>query len=304
MRNNIYGILGLEVKNANWNADFSGEARTDSEGNFIASAFALQYCNKVEWKRRNESVLGLKSYNNENVRSMNECYINNFENDSDKKAKKTKRNRNDVIKNLFTFKDVKNYGVTFANENIGIRGLVQTSIGVNKFDGAEMDIVKNMSPFASGEGKSQSTLGEIKTLEEAHFIYEFTIMPSVYDEYNGIIDSYTEKDYEDFKDVSLVSVTNYNSKAKKGCRNEFGLFIKTKEESQNVLNLAGLNDYIKVYNKDKVIYDLTLLKQLVQDINDKIESIEMYYNVYTMQIEGWDMALSKNYNIVNRGEIV
>ena len=61
MKNNIYGILGVEAINSSWNNDFDGMPKTDGNGVIKGSPYALEYVIKRLWDSKGERVLGLKT---------------------------------------------------------------------------------------------------------------------------------------------------------------------------------------------------------------------------------------------------
>ena len=151
-----------------------------------------------------------------------------------------------------------------------------------------------------------NTNGTKYITDEAHYVYDFSVFPKEYDKYiNDGFEGYTEEDYEDFKKAGLIGVSNYNSKAKAGCKNEFAMFIKIKEDNNYLLDLNCLQDYVKVYKNDeeKIIYDLTTIGNLLNDVSDKIEDIEVYYNPRTVELKGiYKDKLVKVFDLITRKE--
>jgi CRISPR-associated protein Csh2 len=150
-----------------------------------------------------------------------------------------------------------------------------------------------------------TTNGIRVTTNEAHYLYPFTITPSQLNEIGSNI-KYTVEDYEDFKDVTLKSVTLYNSKAKAGCKNEFGLFVKVKEEYNYILVLGDLTEYVEVYKEEgQLTYDLSKLNQVLNDCKEKIENIELYYKSNINSIKGINVegVNIKQFDIVTGKEL-
>lgn len=295
MKNMVYGVMGIRVRNGMFNAAWDKYPVRDAKDNIIASPYALQYCMKEEWKRRGSNVLGLKEVKEDGTY----CTLKGkYELMFGKKSKKT-----DTLNNLLGCKDVLNFGVVYTEKpNIAIRGTVQFSTGINKYKDTEILERTVLSPYASDEGKSMTTNGEEIFLDEAHYIYDYVLNPNEYDQYiNDEFEGYTEKHYEDFKETSLVAVTKTNSKTKKGCYNEFALFIKMKEDIC-FLALNDLQQYIEVYKEEnKIIYDLTTLSSILNKIKDKIESVEMYYLDNVINIKGWSFENTNMRDILTRG---
>ncbi|WP_252225242.1 MULTISPECIES: type I CRISPR-associated protein Cas7 [unclassified Clostridium] len=296
MNNNIYGVLGIEAVNSNWNADFDGMPKTDNGENIKGSPYAIQYCIKKLWQSKGEKVLGLKETDEKSGKIFTlEGKLNSI---SETKIEKEK----EVWENLLRCKDVRNFGVVFAVKKLngGLCGVVQIQDGLNKFKDTQVKVETILSPYVNSNktDNNATTNGTRITTDEAHYVYPFSVNPNQ-------LDSYTEEDYQDFKDVSLKSVTLYNSKAKAGCKNEFGLFVRVKEECNYVLALGDLSEYILVYKEeDKIVYNLTKLNQLLEDCKDKIEDVEMYYNPYLLKVIGLDATLDiVKFNIISGKEL-
>lgn len=282
MKNNIYGVLGVEAINSNWNADFDGMPKEDGLGNIKGSPYSLQYCIKRLWELRGEKILGLKSVDEKTGKIFTlEGKFNSISTVNIKKEQS-------ILQGLLECRDVKNFGVVYAvsKVNLGVQGVVQIQDGMNKFDGTIINSETILSPFVNSnkDTNGMTTNGVRVTINEAHYLYPLTIMPS-------LLEDYTEEDYEDFKNTSLKAVTLYNSKSKSGCKNEFGLFVKVKEEYNYILALGDLSQYITIDKKDnKIIYDLTELSKLLNDCEEKIESIEIYYRSVRNDIEGLELG--------------
>lgn len=300
--NRVYGIIGIKAKMANWNADFTGQPKSITDGTIFGSDKALKYPMKKMWLNEDKKVLFIKSWketvaNKDGQTSiipnqLGERYASLFE-VIDKKTTKTK----DVLENLFHCTDVKNFGATFAVEgqNISITGAVQFGQGFNQFEYTETEVQDILSPFADSKAKEkskkskddegkeaqQSTLGTKITVDEAHYFYGFSINPSSYNEYSEIVDNakYTEKDYKEFKKVALVSATAYSTNSKFGCENEFALFVECKDTTTY---LPDLSNYIEFdSDSEKRGIDLTKLEAL---IGNKYEKIEVFYNPFTVDL--------------------
>jgi len=279
-----YGVIGIRAIMSNWNADFTGRPKTTSEGEIFGSDKALKYPMKRMWADEGKKVMYLKSYIEDEQR--------------DKKTKEVKKilrpktlkeryeelfgelnnttPTKEVLKNLFSCIDIKNFGATFAEEgqNISITGAVQIGQGFNKFENTNVEIQDILSPFSdgkkvkSGEDVNQSTLGTKIMVDEAHYFYGFSVNPKNYDEYKGIIDDfegYSEKDLEEFKRVAKSAVTRFATNSKFGCDNEFALFIEYKDEKY----LPDLSEYIRFDSEERIV-DLSDIEKLVGD-NAKVE---------------------------------
>ncbi len=299
--NRVYGVLGIGVKMANWNADFTGRPKSTSNGDIFGSDKALKYPMKKKWESDGKKVLYIKSWKEEKdsivPKQLGERYAYLF----DKIDKKTKTK--EVLANLFKCIDVKNFGATFAEEgqNISITGAVQFGQGFNKFEDTNVEVQDILSPFADskaeekGKEAKQSTLGTKITVDEAHYFYGFSVNPSNYDEYKEILgedfEGYTEEDYNEFKEIALVAATAYSTNSKFGCENEFALFAECKESD---CYLPDLSDYIE-FNSEKREIDLTKLEELIGDKCD----IEVYSNPYKLNV----ITTKKHLNIFTKESI-
>ena len=316
----VYGILGVKAIMANWNADFTGYPKSLGDGTVYGSDKAYKYPMKVMWDADpDKKVMYIKSYKilekgNDKMlqpKTLKERYeeqygIEDLKKETDNLA---------VLKNLFEAIDVKNFGATFAESgnNLSITGAVQITQGLNKYEGHNADYQQILSPFRDGSEKPlkkgeeakeamQSTLGNKIFSNEAHYFYSFSVNPSVYNNFIklGATDGYTREDYEEFKKTALIAASAYDTNAKSGCENEFGLFVETDKD----LFLSDLAQYVTFSKVDggKDIINLVELANLLNDCTDRIKSIEIYYNPYTTVLEG-DIAKARYINIFTRKDV-
>ena len=319
MDKRIYGVIGISSIMANWNADFTGYPKTISTGEIFGSDKALKYPMKKMWSDEGEKVLYIKSMKfseksgevNLIPRSLKERYEYIFNEPDLKKSKDSKK----VLTNLFSAIDVKNFGATFAEEgnNISITGAVQIGQGFNKYEDSYAEEQQILSPFRDATEKKNkkgnkgddeeaksSTLGSKIVSNEAHYFYPFVINPSAYNDFIelGVTNGYTQEDYMKFKEASLCSATSYSTNAKVGCENEFALFIETKSNTY----LPSLSEYIE-FEKSEDKNTITIqCSDLINSLNDKILSVEVYYNPYTTMINT-DIKEVKRYNIFTKQEV-
>ncbi len=309
MNKRVYGVIGIKSVMANWNADFEGNPKSISDGKVFGSDKALKYPMKKMWQNEGEKVLYIKSFKEDEKdkklrpRSLKERYEYIFGVEDLKKQKESKT----VLKNLFTAIDVKNFGATFAEEgnNIGITGAVQIAQGFNKYDDSQTEEQQILSPFRDGtkDNADQSTLGTKIVSNEAHYAYHFAINPDAYADFveMGVTEGYTEEDYEKFKEAALTSATSFNTNSKVGCENELAVFVETDKNTY----LPDLSQY--VYFKkadDESEKDTIELKfdKILNDVKDKIQSVEIYYNPYTTTIVA-DIENAKMMNIFTQDEV-
>ena len=290
MINRVYGLIGISSRMANWNADFTGFPKTTSEGDIFGSDKALKYPMKKAWDNAGDKVLYIKSMKFSESKkgevslvpkSLKERYEDLFDIDDLKKEKDGR----EVLRNLFKAKDVKNFGATFAEEgnNISITGAVQIGQGYNIYEEAK-----------------NSTLGTKIVTPEAHYCYPFVINPLAYKEFVEleVTEGYTEEDYEAFKDAAISSATAFATNSKVGCENELSVFIKT----DSTLYLPNLDKYVKfIKGEEKNTFELNF-KEILDGLEERIESIEVYYNPLTINVKA-NFEGAKYYNIFSKKEV-
>ena len=309
MNKRVYGVIGIKSVMANWNADFEGNPKSISDGKVFGSDKALKYPMKKMWQNEGEKVLYIKSFKEDEKdkklrpRSLKERYEYIFGVEDLKKQKES----NTVLKNLFTAIDVKNFGATFAEEgnNIGITGAVQIAQGFNKYDDSQTEEQQILSPFRDGtkDNADQSTLGTKIVSNEAHYAYHFAINPDAYADFveMGVTEGYTEEDYEKFKEAALTSATSFNTNSKVGCENELAVFVETDKNTY----LPDLSQYIYFKKADDESEKDTIelkFDKILNDVKDKIQSVEIYYNPYTTTIVA-DIENAKMMNIFTQDEV-
>ncbi|MDD4508400.1 MAG: type I CRISPR-associated protein Cas7 [Eubacteriaceae bacterium] len=302
MNKRVYGIIGIKSVMANWNADFSGMPKTLSTGEVFGSDKACKYPMKRMWQDHGEKVMYMKSFKfdkekkkNEDSkkmrpRSLKERYELLFDVEDLKKVTDNK----EVLTHLFEAIDIKNFGATFAEggKNVSITGAVQIGQGFNKYAGHNIEEQQILSPFRDAKKDTdekeadQSTLGTKIVSNEAHYFYGFAITPKVYADFvdMGVTDGYSETDYKKFKEAALVAATGFNTNAKMGCENEFGLFVETEEDTY----LPDLSQYVSFERSEgeKGVIDMSKASALFADMKDSISKIEVYYNPYTTELKG------------------
>lgn len=304
MNKRVYGVLGVSSIMANWNADFSGYPKTTSDGETFGSDKALKYPMKKMWDNEGQKVLYIKSMrlSDENKkgeitllpRTLKERYEFIFNVKDLKDCKDIK----EVLRNLMSAVDVKNFGATFAEvgSNISITGAVQIGQGFNKYDGTNPEEQQILSPFRVEKAKKDdkdaknSTLGTKIVSNEAHYFYPFVINPMAYKELvdMGVTEGYTEEDYKNFKRTALVSATSFATNSKAGCENEFAFFVETEADTY----LPNLSEYIKFEkNGDRNMIEIQCA-DLLEKLGNSIQKVDIYYNPYTTDLEGVSKAMN------------
>lgn len=313
MKKRVYGVLGVSSIMSNWNADFSGYPKTISDGRIFGSDKAFKYPMKKMWDEQGKKVIYIKSQRLSKVvknkketgevqlvpRTLKERYEQIFGIELIKNG-----DRSEILKNLFKAIDIKNFGATFAEEgnNIAITGAVQIGQGFNKYEESSAEEQQILSPFKDGtkEDAEQSTLGTKIVSDEAHYFYPFTINPKAYEKYIelGVTDGYSQEDFDEFKRASLISATSYSTNSKIGCENEFALYVETDEETY----LPILTPYVYFSKGEEKNIINVKLGDLINNMKDRIKSVEIYYNPYTTILDD-DIEDRKVYNIFTQDEI-
>lgn len=293
MNKRVYGVVGIKSRLANWNADFTGRPKTTSNGDVFGSDKAFKYPIKKMWEANGEKVLYVKSYKNEKSNIQARTLEERYEQIFNQKVKEEK-DKVELLKKLFSAIDVKNFGATFAvgSNNISITGAVQVGQGLNRYDETSTEVIDILSPFTNekNEDAKNTSIGKKIVSNEAHYFYPFSINPENYNIYTNEIENlegYNEEDYQKFKEACLVAATAYNTNSKAGCENEFALFVECKENSK--LYLANLDQYIEFEKgTEKDIINIEKLAEILNEdqIKDKIDRIEIYYNPYTTELKG------------------
>ncbi len=312
MEKRVYGILGISSIMANWNADFTGYPKSMSDGTVYGSDKALKYPMKKMWDNEGKKVLYIKSMKFSDKdgalvpKSLKERYEEIFNVEDLKDSKDSK----EVLTNLMSAVDVKNFGATFAEakNNFSITGAVQFGQGFNKYEDTTAEEQQILSPFRDGSKDSEnteeaknSTLGTKITSNEAHYFYPFVVNPMAYRELVnlGVTEGYTEEDYQNFKRTALVATTSFATNAKEGCENEFALFVETEPD----LYLPNLSEYITFEKSEqKNVIDISACAEIINELKDRVKNIEIYYNPYTTELV-CGVEEAKLYNIITQKEV-
>ena len=310
MDKRVYGVIGISSIMANWNADFTGYPKSMQNGDVYGSDKALKYPMKKMWNDEGKKVLYIKSmkFSKDGAlvpNSLKERYEQLFNVEDLKECNDSK----EVLTNLMSAVDVKNFGATFAEakNNFSITGAVQFGQGFNKYKETNAEEQQILSPFRDASKDSEkneeaknSTLGTKITSDEAHYFYPFVINPASYDDYValGVTEGYTEEDYKKFKETALVSATAFATNAKEGCENEFALFVETDSD----LYLPNLTSYLTFEKGEEKDVITISAANILDEVKDQIKSIEVYYNPHTTEIVS-DIENTKYYHIITRKEV-
>lgn len=331
MNNRVFGVAGVCATNSNMNADFNGNPRRLPSGELYASDKSFKYPVRFYFKSIGKKVFNMRSDyfktdTKKNTvtlvpRTLKENYENSFNVPDLSKVKNTK----EVTTNLFSCIDVKQFGATFAESgnNVGIKGAVQIYQGINIYEDATEEYQTILSPYKNpnennkkaktnedgkdsnenSEGYLATTLGTNVFIDEAHFVFPFTINPLEYQSWieEGVTNGYTKEDYELLKDGINRGVTALDTASKAGCENEYSVFIKVKENENLYLpNLSKYVTFTKVADGKDVI---TLgFDKMLNSVKSKIDSVEVYYNELLLDIE-FNFENTKYMDIVSYEDI-
>ncbi|KJK31783.1 type I CRISPR-associated protein Cas7 [Paenibacillus polymyxa] len=326
--NRVVGLIGIVSRMANWNADFSGQPKTTSTGQIFGSDKALKYSIKRLWAEEGQKVLYIRSYKVSSGKDKKADKAKDADKGKEEKlqprnlaeryeylfGEEVSKNSREVLSKLFQCVDVMNFGATFAvkDQNIGLTGPVQIGQGFNKFDWSNLEVQDILSPFRNSNEKSEdndaTSIGKKRTVDESHYIYPFSVNPKHYDHYVKLLaaegfEGYTEEAFQAFKTGALTGATLQNTNSKSGAENAFALFVEFKAGSSAYL--PNLDPYVKV-DKDKdgeqTVYDLSALAPLLNDVNEEIETVELYVNPYASRVE-LDFPGLRTFNIFTRSKL-
>ena len=312
--NMVYMVYGVKIRNSMWNAGMDGYQKSNTASEMIGSSQAYGYTLKEQLERDGYSILYRKMSNENGDMTLKEVF--EFKTGTNTKANE-KLKPAELQGMLLSFEDVVNFGTTFTAYkgalSFGIRGAFQIGIGANKYEDSEEFDNTMMTCFKAdkkevkgGAEATKSSLGNQILIDKAHILYDATLNPYQYDQYIGSVpefEGYTEENYKRIKNVSLKCVSNTNTKSKKGCTNEFGIFVEMKDKVRDNIDLNCMSEYIAVDIVDgKVVYNLEQLSDLLNDVKEELKSVEVYYDHRTMELVG-EIEKAKYFNIKTRKEI-
>ncbi len=282
-RNRVFGCVVIKSVNSNYNADFSHQPRTLSDGTVYATDKALKYTvrNYIDKNWPEEKVFYFKSLNEDmQPRDLDQNYVRFFGDYPKADKKEGVKVRKMILSNLMSCLDVRLFGGTFASKtaNLSIHGAVQPTHGVNRYVEGIIYSEQIASPFRNGAEDMQTTLGTQFKLKEGHYVHHFSVNPGNLDDMTEFAGNQglTQEDMAKLKEALRCGATFYDSSAKAGTENEALLWVELKEGSKLVL--PSLVDLLKV-NAEREI-DFSEVGKLLQkeNIKKEIAKIELYYN--------------------------
>ncbi|PRY48842.1 CRISPR-associated protein Csh2 [Arcticibacter pallidicorallinus] len=285
--NRVFGCVIVKAINANYNADFTHQPRTLSDGTVYATDKALKYTvrNYLVKQYPSEKVFYFKSISDEmQPRSLKETYVKNFGEFPKVDKKEPVKARKIVLENLLKCIDVRLFGGTFAEEgaNLSLHGTVQFTHGVNKFVENVIYSEQISSPFRNSNEKStdsmQTTLGTQFKLKEGHYVHHLSVNPRNLEDMNKAVgnEGLTNDDISKLKEALRNGATFYDSSSKAGVENELLLWVELNKGSKLVL--PSFVDLISV-NENKEV-DLSKIAAILskENIKKEIKTIEIYLN--------------------------
>jgi len=191
-----------------------------------------------------------------------------------------------ILQNLFKALDIRLFGATFASKegNISIHGNAQITHGINIYYENNIFTEDIVSPFRNSNEKSgdsqQTTIGNQTVLEEGHYLHNFTINPKNSEELIKLIDDkgyLTTDDIELFKEGINRGVSYLDSASKIGVENEFSIFVTLNDDEK--IQLPSFTTLIQVEEQVESFkrkLDLSEIKTLLDDVEDRIKEVEIY----------------------------
>jgi len=208
-----------------------------------------------------------------------------------------------ILQNLFKSLDIRLFGSTFASKegNISIHGNAQITHGINIYAQNNIFTEDIVSPFRNSNDKSddsqQTTIGNQTVLEEGHYLHNFTINPKNSEELIKLIDNQgylTTSDIDKFKEGINRGVSYLDSASKIGVENEFSIFITLNENEK--IQLPSFTTLIKVEEQEESFkrkLNLSEIKNLLEDVADKIEKVEIYIDATKLDYDDEIFAIPK-----------
>ena len=204
--------------------------------------------------------------------------------------------KSNVARNLLRCLDIRLFGATFAGEtNISVHGPVQINHGVNIWKENNIFTEQITSPFSNKANdpeaeKGMTTIGRQSKLEEGHYLHHFSVNPG---NLSGIVslsgenaEALSDEDITKLKEAMRRGVTWYDSASKAGSENEMLIWVELKEDSKVVLpNFSNLIVLESEKGNGKYVYDMVLLKEVLNNNKSEIKSIEVYYNKQSVELK-------------------
>ena len=262
MKNKMIGVIGVEaftsrVGIADKPIIFERHIGSDVRripGNVLKNTM------KNMWRMQCKKVFDVQQYYF--LKTIEEQYKSVFgvENLKDKTDK-------EKVELLMNAVDIRNFGIIYpdGNINFGIRRTVDVFDGYSLYDNT---VIKTES-----KGEAQLCV----TVDESYYFFPFIILPKNRKELLklGILDEYTEEDYNDFKQAAMSSVSFYGKTGE--YNNKFAMFVEVNNDSGELEK--EILDYIEVSAENgKKVIDLSKLSEKWGHMEKWISKIEIYYD--------------------------
>jgi len=315
-KNRVFGCVIVKSINSNYNADFSHQPRTLPNGVVYATDKALKYAvrhyirdiyaNKIVEKESKTKILYYTRKNETGnpltLDNTFKFFFKEFPTKVDKKGKSS-IDKEEMLKQLLSFWDVRVFGCTYAGEtNISIHGTAQINHGINIWKENNIFSEQIKSAFADGEDAEMTTLGRQSKLQEGHYLHHFSVNPKNLDGKIHDVSLETD-DVEKLKEGFRKGVTYYDSASKAGTDNEFLLWVKLNETSKTVLpNFTNLLKLDK-NTQGKIEIDLTDFTTVFEKNKTEIETVEIYYLPESVIIKGAPTVKIKMYDLTSGSEV-
>ena len=252
MNQNVFGLIGINAKDANWNADENGYPRKS------ATAACLKEAMRQYWNETGKRVLSIRGNRREN-----KTFEGRYEEVFGEKVSEDK-----AFKNILTAVDCRQFGFSFDvnGYEISQRGVSQIGCGINI------------------NSDTKIKMGNIIMTDQANYCYPFSIWGRGFHNFKGLdseIKDYSEEDYKDFIAAAAICADRLKSYKRRGCRNEYLLVVETDKDVVNHLDLYVL------YNKG--ILNVQKLEDYLGQFRDRIKSAIIYINQELIQVEGCNL---------------
>ena len=300
--NRVFGAAMVKAVNSNYNADFSGQPRTLPDGTVYATDKAFKYTlrNYIKDVYPNDYVFFFRRLNEHlNPYTLEEAFKAKL--GADKKFDaKSKESKQEALNELLKCIDIRLFGATFAmkatggNIALSIHGPVQVNHGMNIWHENNIYSEQILSPFRNPKEQGneeketgQTTIGRQSKLHEGHYLHHFSINPKNLEDFQGEkTEQLTTEDITKLKEAMQRGATYYDSTSKSGTENELLVWVQLKEDSKLVLPNFSQLIKLKEEKKDgKVVADLVEINDVISRHNNDIESIEIYSNKNSVELE-------------------
>jgi CRISPR-associated protein Csh2 len=277
MKMNYNGIVVVNAKNANFNADFDGLPRRLPNGTIFATDKALKYCIR-EYLAKNDPVFVQRTKEAETKAdkdgkiklrflTLEDNYIQKCNGEIPKDERK-------ILENLLKFIDVRLFGIVFAvDSNISLTGPCQIGYGINRYDKSNIYTSSILSPYRNPGEKSQesqqTTIGEQSRADDVYYVYDICLNMNSAKKQNI---SLSDEDIKKLKNALKYSVEEVTSTTKFGCETVSMLWFRNNGD-KIFNNLNVLVDVID--DKKNISVDYSRVLEIIKNDVD-LKTLEAY----------------------------